>query len=52
MDLAGRTYETFADLEDYCYHVASVVGLSCIHIWGFSDAAAMSPRGSWASRFS
>ena len=43
MDLDGRTYEIFADLEDYCYHVASVVGLACIHIWGFSDDAAIEP---------
>ncbi|HEY4308975.1 MAG TPA: phytoene/squalene synthase family protein [Pirellulales bacterium] len=43
MDLAERTYQTFADLEDYCYHVASVVGLACIHIWGFSDRAALAP---------
>jgi phytoene synthase len=43
MDLAERTYESFAELEDYCYHVASVVGLSCIHIWGFSNPAAIAP---------
>ncbi len=43
MDLDGREYDTFADLEDYCYHVASVVGLACIHIWGFSDPAALEP---------
>ena len=23
------------ELEEYCYRVASVVGLACIHIWGF-----------------
>jgi 15-cis-phytoene synthase len=43
MDLAGRQYETFAELEQYCYCVASVVGLACIHIWGFRDAAALEP---------
>ncbi len=43
MDLTERTYASFADLEDYCYHVASVVGLACIHIWGFSDPAAIAP---------
>ncbi len=43
MDLVERTYETFADLERYCYKVASVVGLSCLHIWGFRDAAALEP---------
>jgi phytoene synthase len=35
MDLAPATYSTFSDLQRYCYHVASVVGLACIHIWGF-----------------
>ncbi|HEX4147589.1 MAG TPA: phytoene/squalene synthase family protein, partial [Pirellulales bacterium] len=43
MDLADRTYETFAELADYCYKVASVVGLACIHIWGFSDERALLP---------
>ncbi|MES1213829.1 MAG: phytoene/squalene synthase family protein [Singulisphaera sp.] len=43
MDLTVRSYETFADLREYCYRVASVVGLACIHIWGFSDRAALSP---------
>lgn len=40
MDVDGRTYATFAELTDYCYHVASVVGLSCIHIWGFTSEEA------------
>lgn len=43
MDVEGRTYETFAELSDYCYKVASVVGLACIHIWGFSDERALLP---------
>ena len=34
------TYRTFADLYRYCYLVASVVGLVCIHIFGYSDPAA------------
>ena len=34
------TYATFADLYQYCYLVASVVGLVCIRIFGYSDAAA------------
>jgi phytoene synthase len=33
-------YETFADLYRYCYHVASVVGLVCIRIFGYHDPAA------------
>lgn len=40
MDLTPRRYETFADLYCYCYHVASVVGLVCIHVFGFSDPRA------------
>jgi phytoene synthase len=33
-------YPTFNDLYAYCYHVASVVGLVCIHIFGYRDPAA------------
>ena len=33
-------YETFEELYQYCYHVASVVGLVCIHIFGYRDPAA------------
>jgi phytoene synthase len=43
MDQTEHTYETFAELERYCYKVASVVGLACIHIWGFSEPAAIEP---------
>jgi 15-cis-phytoene synthase len=43
MDLAGAHYETFNDLEQYCYRVASVVGLACIHIWGFRGPEALEP---------
>ncbi len=35
MDLCPRRFETFDDLHGYCYRVASAVGLSCLHIWGF-----------------
>jgi phytoene synthase len=30
-------YNTFAELYDYCYHVASVVGLVCIRIFGYRE---------------
>ncbi|HVX13811.1 MAG TPA: presqualene diphosphate synthase HpnD [Pirellulales bacterium] len=43
MDLERNEYETFAELSDYCYKVASVVGLCCIHIWGFTDERAFEP---------
>lgn len=33
-------YQRFDDLYDYCYHVASVVGLACIQIFGYKDSAA------------
>jgi 15-cis-phytoene synthase len=30
-------YQTFDELYDYCYHVASVVGLVCIRIFGYRE---------------
>jgi len=33
-------YRTFEELYQYCYHVASVVGLVCIRIFGYHDAQA------------
>jgi len=33
-------YKTFDDLRAYCYRVASVVGLVCIHVFGYRDPAA------------
>jgi len=39
-DLRVSSYPTFSDLQTYCYHVASVVGLICIHIFGFEDPGA------------
>jgi phytoene synthase len=37
---APDTYATFADLYRYCYLVASVVGLVCIRIFGYSGERA------------
>ncbi len=37
MDLSPRAFASFDELYDYCYHVASVVGLCCIHVWGFQS---------------
>jgi len=37
MDLDADRYETMADLELYCYRVASVVGLLSIEIFGYTD---------------
>jgi phytoene synthase len=40
-DLAPRRIETFEELYRYCYHVASVVGLTVIHIFGFDSPQAL-----------
>jgi 15-cis-phytoene synthase len=37
---AVQTFATFEDLYRYCYLVASVVGLVCIKIFGYTDARA------------
>jgi phytoene synthase len=39
-DLEPRKITTFSELYDYCYHVASVVGLTTIHIFGFHSEEA------------
>ena len=39
MDLDIKRYENFAALENYCYHVASVVGLLSIEIFGYKNPA-------------
>jgi len=35
MDLVRNRYATFEELREYCYCVASVVGLMCIEIFGY-----------------
>ena len=42
-DLEPREFETFAQLYRYCYQVASVVGLTTIHIFGFDTRSALPP---------
>ena len=37
MDLTKNRYATFDELRAYCYRVASVVGLICIEIFGYSN---------------
>jgi phytoene synthase len=39
MDLDINRYETFSQLEHYCYRVASVVGLLSIEIFGYTQNA-------------
>lgn len=40
-DLEPRQIETFAELYLYCYRVASVVGMTTIHIFGFDAPEAL-----------
>src|SRR3984957_9850776 len=40
-DLEPRTIQTFDELYQYCYRVASVVGLTTIHIFGFTSPEAL-----------
>jgi phytoene synthase len=40
-DLEPRRIKTFEELYRYCYLVASVVGLTIIHIFGFDDPHAL-----------
>lgn len=37
MDLVRNRYATFEDLYQYCYRVASCIGLVCIEIFGYKD---------------
>jgi phytoene synthase len=39
MDLDIHRYQTYDDLEQYCFRVASVVGLLSIEIFGYQDPA-------------
>lgn len=36
-DLNPVRVQTDAEFRDYCWHVASAVGLCCLHIWGFQS---------------
>jgi 15-cis-phytoene synthase len=38
--LLAIQYQTFEDLRGYCYGVASVVGLVCIHVFGYKNPEA------------
>jgi phytoene synthase len=39
-DLNRKIYATFDELREYCFRVASTVGLLCIEIWGYTDPRA------------
>ena len=34
-DQQKTRFDTYEQLEHYCYLVASAIGLACLHIWGF-----------------
>jgi phytoene synthase len=38
MDIGHRRFKTFAELYQYCYRVASTVGIICVQIFGCQDA--------------
>jgi phytoene synthase len=40
MDLTRTRYASFDELHEYCYLVASTVGLLCIEIFGYREASA------------
>ena len=44
-DLEPRRIKTFDELYGYCYHVASVVGLTVVHIFGFDNGSGVAPLG-------
>src|SRR5262249_3740438 len=44
MDIQPRGFAAFDELADYCYHVASVVGLCCLHIWGYRSEGGEAER--------
>ncbi len=43
-DLVKTRYANFEELRDYCYQVASMVGLICIHIIGYRGGEAARQR--------
>jgi phytoene synthase len=49
-DLEPRAIGTFEELYEYCYRVASVVGLTIVHIFGFVSPEAREPAISLAGK--
>ena len=41
MDIDFKPFDTFVDVKRYCYKVASVIGLICIKIFGYTDPKAV-----------
>ena len=40
-DLTPRTFRTFLELKEYCFAVASTVGIALSHIFGFDESEAL-----------
>ncbi|MBI1374047.1 MAG: phytoene/squalene synthase family protein [Phycisphaera sp.] len=47
IDQTKTRYTTFEELYDYCYKVASLVGLSCVEIWGYDGGAETRQLAEW-----
>lgn len=47
LDLRKTRYATFEELYDYCYKVASVVGLLCIEVWGYAGGDGTRRMAEW-----
>ena len=41
MDIEFKPFTTFVEVKDYCYKVASVIGLICITIFGYTNPKAI-----------
>lgn len=49
-DLDPRSVATFGELYQYCYRVASVVGLTTVHVFGFASPQFRTPALSLAEK--
>jgi 15-cis-phytoene synthase len=47
LDQTRTRYKTFDELYDYCYKVASVVGLCCIQVWGYDGGEETRRLAEW-----
>ncbi len=47
LDQDETRYKTFDELYDYCYKVASVVGLTCIQVWGYEGGEETRQLAEW-----
>lgn len=47
LDQRKTTYANFDELYDYCYKVASVVGLTCIGVWGYEGGEETRRLSEW-----